>query len=826
MSKSPIPSVTSLVTKREVLRESCKIFDPLGLLSSVTIRAKTFMQSLWQRNVDWDEPLSDEDQKQWLNIAENIQEAKSVQIPRQYSPTVSASKQPDRLHVFADASLTAYGAVAFICRGSNTSFIMAKSRVAPLKPLTLPKLELMGALTAARLCSFILQALTTLNLSIQLWSDSQIALHWIMGQKSNNVFVAHRVTQILELSGSESWRYCPTQDNPADLLTRGISSSQLKSSMLWIHGPQWLPSENSWPVWQSSPNIEMQALAVTVTTFNPTTLQRSAGTIHIHHIIGISNYSTLSRLLGVTAYLCRFITNCRKQPQGRLTGPLTPLELHHALVTWVKQCQEEMYSKEIASLTSPSSTAKRLPLVRQLRLFLDEDHMLRCGGRIHNAPLSKTAKFPLLLPPKHTLTSLVIHSVHLRLFHAGTNATLTAIRQRFWIPTARQRIKSLLRHCVICRKHSGKPYAVPDPPPLPEIRTCESDPFSITGIDFTGALYVRNSSTESKVYVCLFTCATTRAIHLEIVTDLSVETFFLAFRRFASRRSLPQILVSDNASTYTAAAEKLQRLLQSDHLADMLGRQGVQWCFIPKRAPWYGDWWERLIGLTKMALKKVLGRSRVTLAVLQTLIAEVEAILNDRPLTYVSCELNDLEPLTPSQLLHGRRIVSLPHEQVTEQDIDDPTFGDYSEVNQRARLQAALLSQFWSRWRHEYLTSLREHHRASGNNVQQIKQGDIVLVHDDSPRISWKLAVVEDLLRGNDGLVRAANIRTAQDKTNRPIARLIPLEVSTNSLSNDSTCVKDVSIQSAANSDPSNNATREAGRPKRRAAERGRDKNV
>ena len=127
--------------------------------------------------MDWNELLTDEDQKQWLNIADSIQEAKSVQIPRQYSPTVSASKQPDRLHVFADASLTAYRAVAFICRGSNTSFIMAKFRVAPLKPLILPKFELMGALTAARFCSFISQALVTLNLSIQLWSGSQIVLH-------------------------------------------------------------------------------------------------------------------------------------------------------------------------------------------------------------------------------------------------------------------------------------------------------------------------------------------------------------------------------------------------------------------------------------------------------------------------------------------------------------------------------------------------------------------------------------------------------------------------------------------------------------------------
>ena len=231
-----------------------------------------------------------------------------------------------------------------------------------------------------------------------------------------------------------------------------------------------------------------------------------------------------------------------------------------------------------------------------------------------------------------------------------------------------------------------------------------------------------------------------------------------------------------------------------------------------------------------MALKKVLGRSRVTLTVLQTLITEVEAILNDRPLTYVPSDMSDPEPLTPSQLLHGRRIVSLPHQVVphqvvTEQDLDDPTFGDTSEVNRRARLLSALLSQFWSRWRHEYLTSLREHHRASGNNAQQIQQGDVVLVHDDAPRISWKLAVVEELLRGNDGLVRAANIRTAQGKTNRPIAKLIPLEVSSPSME-DGSRDPDMPSQIVNNSNPSSNSIGEnqIGRPKRRAAERAQNK--
>ena len=216
-----------------------------------------------------------------------------------------------------------------------------------------------------------------------------------------------------------------------------------------------------------------------------------------------------------------------------------------------------------------------------------------------------------------------------------------------------------------------------------------------------------------------------------------------------------------------------------------MGRRGVLWNFIPKRVPWYGGWWERL---TKMSLKKVLGRSRVTITVLQTLVVEVEAILNDRLLTHVSPDFDDPEPLTPAHLLHGHRIVSLSHEEVAEQDLKDPTFGNSTDVTRRAQLHAFLLKQFHSLWRHEYLTSLREYHRISGMNRQQIKPGDIVLVHDDTPRITWKLAVIKELMKGKDGLVRAAKIRTLQGRTNRPIARLIPLEVSSNVIDESTGC--------------------------------------
>ena len=147
-------------------------------------------------------------------------------------------------------------------------------------------------------------------------------------------------------------------------------------------------------------------------------------------------------------------------------------------------------------------------------------------GRIHNAPVSEMAKFPYLLPPRHTLTNMIIQQTHKKFHHAGVNAIVTALRQVFWIPTIRQRVKTQLRQCVVCNRLMGKPYQAPDPPPLPRIRVQVSQPFSITGVDFTGALYVKDSTGERKVYICLFTCACTRAVHLKLVCDLSVDSFF------------------------------------------------------------------------------------------------------------------------------------------------------------------------------------------------------------------------------------------------------------------------------------------------------------
>ena len=767
------------ITKRDVLRESAKVYDPLGLLTPITIRAKIFIQELWERGFNWDEPLPEDLQKRWLEISHDLANSTRIQVQRRYFPLLSIWPSDVVLHIFVDASVKAYGAIAYVTSGPHTTIVMSKSRVAPLKKLTLPQLELMSAVTGARLASFLHNQLNVSR--IVYWSDSQIVIHWLSSTKELKLFVKNRVNEIHKTTCNASWNYCPSSDNPADLLTRGIRTDALLASQLWKDGPNWITNEESWPQWDSKTVLLQSSTTDDLATIHddPPLQETPESTIPldvgIGEVIDHTNFSDLQRLLRTTAWILRFFNVLRKRRVSK-NPTLSASEVTTAKNVWIRAIQTQVYSDELANLKNKS--ASRLTLVRQLRLFLLDDNIIRSGGRIHNAPLPFSTKFPVLLPPNHHFTTLVVNDAHKRSLHSGLNHTLTHVRQHYWIPKARQFIKKLLRCCVTCRKVNCQPYKAPDPPPLPALRLVDSNPFTVTGVDFTGAVFVKSTRGQEKVYICLFTCAHTRAVHLEVVTDLTVPTFVAAFRRFASRKSLPKVMISDNASTYQSAAEELSQLLNSPELKSQLGSRGIEWKFIPKRAPWYGGFWERLIGLTKLSLKKVLGKANITLEELQTITTEIEAVLNDRPITYISSELDDDEPLTPSHLLYGRRITNLPHPLQEENPSDDPTYNSTaSQIEDQAKRRNKLIQHFWNRWRQEYLTSLREFHKAFGKNEIEIKVGDVVQVHDDTKRVNWRLAVVERVIEGKDGLIRAADIKTSTGFTNRPITKLYPLEV-------------------------------------------------
>ena len=442
-----ISSSLNLPTKREVLSNSSKIYDPQGLLSPVTIRAKLLMQELWLQNIEWDEPLSQELSEKWLSIAEDIDTVSGTMNFPRCPITINPNNTKPELHVFSDASIKAYGAVAYLRHGPQIAILVARTRVAPLKKLTLPRLELMGAVTAAQLASYVKNALATTtmysDLTVRLWTDSQIVLHWLSSNKRLSQFITNRVQTIKDLLPKATWGYCPTNDNPADLLTRGLSATQLCSSVLWKQVPPWLTCESKWPTWSSTDFSPTLTLAISSEEINHNAPERdSIPTEHrqpgIHRIIDIEKYSKLNHLLRVTAYVLRFIALLRKD-KSDTSGPLTAKELNLAERIWTHSCQSTTFPEEIENLSS--KTSRRLPLIRQLRLFLDTDNSLRCGGRIHNAPLSTSAKFPYLLPKNHPFTDFVVYSAHENILNSGVNSTMTTLRQTYWIPSIRQYVR-------------------------------------------------------------------------------------------------------------------------------------------------------------------------------------------------------------------------------------------------------------------------------------------------------------------------------------------------------------------------------------------------
>ena len=301
------------------------------------------------------------------------------------------------------------------------------------------------------------------------------------------------------------------------------------------------------------------------------------------------------------------------------------------------------------------------------------DGIIKCGGRLDNADIAEETKHPVLLPKSDYFTRLIIQDIHRRAMHGGVSTTVASLRHSFWIPSARQQVRAVLRGCVICTRLNGRAYVAPDPPSLPKERVWNQPPFTGTGIDLTGALYVRDDAAEKKVYVALFTCTSSRAVHLEVVENLSAVEFRDALRRFANRKSTPRIIFSDNATNFTSSAGIIRQLMESEEVNQFCSSRAIEWRFIIKRAPWYGGFWERLIGLTKSTLKKVIGKRMLSTNELRTIITDVEAALNDRPLTYVSTDRADDEPITPSHLLFGRRIIPFPVENLPD-DINDPSF--------------------------------------------------------------------------------------------------------------------------------------------------------
>ena len=545
----------------------------------------------------------------------------------------------------------------------------------------------------------------------------------------------HRVNEIRSLSSVDAWRFCSGSLNRADLPSRGISAQELSSESLWYNGPEFLvKSEDSWPKCPATSQIESKEVLQEIVK-QPANVVRSLVTnnaqssgLDLRKVVKVDRFSSLKKLLRVTAYVMRFI-NALKTKQGGQSANSIPKELSASEVKlaelmWVKSIQGQSFSNEISFVATGNARTVAPAYVQQFGLFLADDHILRCK---------------ILLPSKSRFVELLVCKIHQRIKHSGIRDTLTTIRERFWLIRGRQAVKKVIRKCVVCHKAEGLPYGVTPPPDLPASRVSEEPPFTNVGLDFAGPLFVQNSPEDQehfsensiKVYVLLFTCASTRAVHLELTPSLQVAAFLRAFRRYASRRGLPA-----NAKTFRASCVEIRKLCRAEEVIRYLTDNRITWQFIFEKAPWWGGFWERLIQSVKRPLRKVVGRAYLTYDQLQTLIVEIEGIVNARPITYVHDDTESISfSLTPSHLIYGRRIRTMPNSQHYE------ILSTYNSLTRKARHQRKLLDQIVKYWRNEYLLALRDQAmtKTTGNRNPETAVGDIVIIRNDqTKRNFWK----------------------------------------------------------------------------------------
>ncbi|KAL0153566.1 hypothetical protein M9458_051180 [Cirrhinus mrigala] len=711
-------------TLRNVYSVLASQYDPLGYLIPFTTRAKVLVQDLWKNNLGWDDPItSDSLLTRWQDWQQELQNLNRIAIPRCYTPIVGHVEILNRdLHIFCDASERAYGSVAYM-RTENSeghvhvSFVLAHSRVAPRKQMTIPRLELSAALTGAQVAN-ILQSELTVDISrVILWSDSATVLQWLKSDSCRyKVFVGTWVAEIQSLTNIESWRYVDSVSNPADIITRGQPLKDLIPPGRWSNGPNFLHQPES--CWPTLPADEPEPEAE---------LKKSAVCLHVSTSPDIplpdaNQFSTWTELLkaSVTSH------------HGAAPSTTQSIDDSERYISaeklLIQRAQKDSFPEEFKAL----ATERPLPSNSRLASLSPEydkaSGLIRVGGRLRHAKhMELDAIHPIVLDPQHNLTKLLIKDCDSSLFHPGPERVFAELRRRYWILRGREAIKKHQYQCMDCQKCRAKP-GIPRMADLPPTRLrLYKPPFYSTGMDCFGPFTVKIGRRTEKRWGIVFKCLTTRCAHLDLLESLDTDAFLMSLRRFIARRGKPFELLCDNGTNFVGGDKEMKAAYDAmvPQLRDQLAEQQISFRFIPPGAPHFGGAWEREVKSVKQALKVVLKDQTVTETVLRTVLIEVEGILNAKPLGYVSSDVSDLDPVTPSILLMGRHDSSLPQVLYDSSNLLGTRRWKHSQV---------LADHFWSRFIHYYLPNLQERQKWRTDG-REIGLDQVVLIVD--PRACW-----------------------------------------------------------------------------------------
>ncbi|XP_062556812.1 uncharacterized protein LOC134221639 [Armigeres subalbatus] len=767
-------------TKRIALRCIMSLFDPLGLLAPLLIHGRILIQDMWRSGMAWDEDIPDEVFRKWQQWTGLLPMAYQLKIPRCYFGDADpCSYRTLQLHVFTDASENGFGCAAYfriVEKGQiRCSLVMAKSKVAPLKYQSIPRLELQGALIGARLMNSVCESHTLKIDQKFLWTDSSTVLAWIRSEhRRYKQYVAHRVGEILTLSEPENWRWVPSKENVADCLTKWTKDTEPSSSGRWLNGPSFLYHlEREWPEQRhpAETNEELRSHVL---------LHRVAIPKNLVDAGRISKWNVLVRTI---AFVHRFISNCKRHLQGypietiRATAaqekllikpipakliPLCQQEYVKAEMFLWRAAQSESYPDEMRVLlnnwnkpTEELLNVEKSSSLYKLTPFVDEHGVIRMEGRTANAAYAAfDTRFPIILPKDHPITQRLIEHYHGQFGHANKETVVNELRQRYYIPCLCTTVDRISRNCQRCKVAKCRPQT-PRMAPLPKQRlTPYVKPFSYVGIDYLGPLEVTVGRRREKRYIVVFTCLVVRAIHLELAYSLTTDSCIMAIRRFTCKWGSPVEIFTDNGTNFVGANRKLKEQIKmiNDKCGETFTDARTKWSFNPPAAPHMGGVWERMVRSVKETMQALEDGHKLNDEILLTVLAETVDIINARPLTYMPQGPNECEALTPNHLLFGES--ARTHEEMRE-----PV--DLAEALRSSYKRSQFLSRIaWERWLKEYFPTVNKRSKWF-EEAKHMKVGDLVYVAEGNRR-SWVRGRVEEVMEGGDGRVRQAVVRTAR----------------------------------------------------------------
>ena len=677
-----------------------------------------------------------------------------------------------------------------------------QARLAPLKTVSIPRLELMGALIGLRLANQVCSALKIPSSNVTYWVDSLNVGFWIRGQsREYKPFVAHRIGEIHDKSTPDQWCYVPTDLNPADLGTRGMTARELTESSKWWNGPDFLqcpeaewpdckfdkPSREAMTEFKSTPRQNNESL----TSYNVVQLltnERDAQTDKLKEVewrLDPTRYSKWYKvkpkgaleiglsLVRVRSWIQRFVSNCRKPGNQRVFGELTPAELLTAETEIIREAQSEAFSDEIGALIKNQTLPRKSTLLPSTPILIDR--ILRSNTRLrHSDDLSDDVKFPIILPKRNHVTRLIVQYHHESEGHQmGVNYTINHLREKYLVIHVREEVRRVNRECRECARRFKVQPAQQQMAPLPQIRLqMTTKPFANCAVDFGGPYLTMQGRgrPRAKRYLSLFMCLQTHCCHLEMATSLETDAFLNAFMRMTARKGWPTKMLSDNGTNFVGVEKEIRELiseLDHDQLQRMTSSHGVTWHWNPPQGPHFGGVFESMIKSAKRAIYAVLKDADINDEELETTFIGVESLMDSRPLTTVSDDPNDEPVLTPNHFL----IDQMGGDFVPE-SVDSTAFSP----RRRWRRVQELTRHVWGRWMKEYLPHIGSRQKWFFP-TENLKVGDVVMViYPNASRREWKVGRIERTYPGRDQLVRVVDARVGDKILNRPVTRISPLE--------------------------------------------------